>query len=131
MYRISIMLLIILLPIQVFGEARCKVNGQWYPYSHPNCKSNTLSTSNFVMFKIVGGKFSPCVRVIEVENLEKARTIASAFTGVPNCRVSSEDNYINALCQGNNDANVLFAPDMQSCERLRADYQKVWDSKKP
>ena len=68
--------------MQSFGEARCKVNGKWYPYTHPNCKSNTESTSDksntksssdFVMFKIQGGKFSPCVRITEVEGLAKAR----------------------------------------------------------
>lgn len=129
MFRFTILLLCLSLPLGVFAAAKCKVNGQWYPYDHPNCKSNTISTSNFVMFKIVGGEFSPCVRISEVEGIEKARKIAESFTGVPNCRVSSEDDYINALCEGATGANVMFAPDMESCERLRADWQKVWDSK--
>lgn len=129
MYRITIALLCVLLPTKMLADARCKVNGQWYPYDHPNCKSNTIATSNYVMFKIVGGTFSPCVSIIEVDDVEEARMIASTFSGVPSCRAFAEDGYISALCKGPEDANVLFAPDKQSCEQLRADYQKVWKSK--
>lgn len=129
MRRLAIILLVLLLPMQSVGAAQCKVNGKWYPYTHPNCKYNTISTSNFVIFKIQDGKFSPCVPFAEVEDLEKARKISAAFTGLSDCRAFSDDGYISALCEGETDANVLFAPDMQSCEKLRSDYRKAWGVK--
>ena len=83
--------------MQSFGEARCKVNGQWYPYSHPNCKSNTISTSNFVMFMIKGGKFTPCIPVSEVDDLEEARRFASSFSGLSDCRAFSDGDFIDFI----------------------------------
>ena len=128
MHKSFLAFLFLLIPMQLYG-AKCKVNGKWYPYDHPNCKSNTVSKSDFVMFKIADGEVSSCTRVREIESLEDARQAAISFSLEPNCRVSSEGDYINALCEGVAGANVLFTPDMQSCDRLRSDYQKLYQSK--
>lgn len=142
MHRLAIMLLVLLLPVQSVGAAQCKVNGKWYPYTHPNCKSNTKSTkstksntkytSEFVLFKIQNGVFSPCIPTAsldDISDLDFALQMSSTVTGLSDCRAFSDDGYVSALCKGETDANVLFAPNMQSCEKIRSDYRKAWGVK--